>query len=107
MEVRWNNDTDSNPYLGKPVSRKLPPTITAYLQGNTHDLYHRIAAEAGVSVHRLRLTNQTDGSLIPNAKDYTVERTGLKSDSTVLVKDLGEHFLAIHTLSLSLSSTQY
>ncbi|KAL1305154.1 hypothetical protein AAFC00_002078 [Neodothiora populina] len=74
---------------GKPISRKLPKTVSAYLQGNTSDLYHRLAAEAGVSIHRLRLTVEDGGALIPNAKDFTVERTGLKNDSVVLVKDLG------------------
>lgn len=67
----------------------MPKTVSAYLQGNTSDLYHRLAAEAGTSVHRLRLTNESDGSVIPNAKDFTVERTGLKNDSVLLVKDLG------------------
>lgn len=79
------------PFSGKPISKKLPKTVSAYLQGNTSDLYHRIAAEAGVSVHQLRLTVEGDGALIPNAKDFTVERTGLKNDSTVLVKDLGKY----------------
>ena len=52
-------------------------------------MYSRLAAESAISVHRLRLTKGSDGSVIPNAKDYTVERTGLRSDSTVYVKDLG------------------
>lgn len=76
-------------WSGKPV-RKLPSQVNVYLQGSTSELYHRLAAEAGISVHRLRLTSEADGAVVPNAKDYTIERTGLKNDSVVLVKDLGE-----------------
>ena len=73
---------------GKPIQR-LPAETSTYLQGSTADLYHRLAAEAGCSPHRLRLTKGSDGTPIPNAKDYTVERTGLRNQSTVFVKDLG------------------
>lgn len=74
--------------LGRTI-KKLPSEATTYLQGSTADLYQRIAAESGISIHRLRLTKGSDGSAVPNAKDYTVERTGLRSDSVVYVKDLG------------------
>ncbi|KAK8198483.1 Very-long-chain enoyl-CoA reductase [Zalaria obscura] len=74
---------------GKPI-RKLPKETSTYLQGSTFDLYHRLAAEAGCTVHRLRLTKASDGSVIPNAKDFTIERTGLKSQDTIQVKDLGK-----------------
>jgi len=74
---------------GKPI-KKLPKDATIYLQSNTADLYHRLAAETGYSPHRLRLTTGDDGTLIPNSKDFTVERTGLRSQSTIQVKDLGE-----------------
>jgi len=73
---------------GKPI-RKLPQETTTYLQSSTSDLYHRLAAEAGVSPHRLRLTKDSDGSVVPNAKDWTVDRAGLGHQSTVNVKDLG------------------
>jgi len=74
---------------GKPI-RKLPKETSTYLQSNTADLYHRIAAEVGVSPHRLRLTKEGDGTTIPYAKDWTVERSGLKSQSVIQVKDLGQ-----------------
>ncbi|MCJ1368287.1 3-oxo-5a-steroid 4- dehydrogenase [Acarospora aff. strigata] len=73
---------------GKPV-RKLPEETTVALSGSAADLYRRLAAETGLSVHRLRITKGSDGSLIPNAKDVTLDRTGLREQSTVYVKDLG------------------
>lgn len=73
---------------GKPI-RKLPQETSTYLQGSTSDLYHRIAAEVGVSPHRLRLTKESDGTPVPYAKDWTVERSGLKNQSVIQVKDLG------------------
>lgn len=73
---------------GKPI-RGLPDKASIYLQSNTADLYHRLAAESGCSPHRLRLTKGSDGSLVPNSKEFTVERTGLRNDSVVNVKDLG------------------
>lgn len=73
---------------GKPIAR-LPANVTAYLQSSTSDLHHRIAAEAGCSPHRLRLTVGTSQQLITNTKTDTVERTGLKNGDTIIVKDLG------------------
>ncbi|GAM84436.1 hypothetical protein ANO11243_024320 [Dothideomycetidae sp. 11243] len=73
---------------GKPI-RSLPKETTTYLQASTADLYDRLAAEAGISPHRLRLTKGGDGTVVPNAKDFTVERTGLRSKSVIYVKDLG------------------
>lgn len=73
---------------GKPIKR-LPEEASTYLQGSTYDLYHRLAAEAGCSPHRLRLTKGSDGSPIPYAKDYSIERTGLRNQSQIFVKDLG------------------
>lgn len=70
--------------------KKLPESTSTYLQGSTADLYHRIAAEAGCSVNQLRLTKGSDGSAIPNAKTVSIERTGLRNESTIYVKDLGE-----------------
>ncbi|PNS16768.1 hypothetical protein CAC42_4732 [Sphaceloma murrayae] len=73
---------------GKPI-KKLPQETSSYLQASTADLYHRLAAEAGVSPDRIRITKGSDGTLVPNAKDFTVERTGLRNKSVVYVKDLG------------------
>lgn len=73
---------------GKPIG-KLPDETTVPSGGSAADLYHRLAAETGLSIHRLRVMKGSDGSLIPNAKDLTIERTGLREQSTVYVKDLG------------------
>lgn len=73
---------------GKPI-KKLPTETSVYLQASTSDLYHRLGAEAGISPDRIRVTKGSDGSLVPNAKDFTVERTGLRNKSVVYVKDLG------------------
>ncbi|KAF4552018.1 Enoyl reductase-like protein [Elsinoe fawcettii] len=73
---------------GKPI-KKLPSESSSYLQASTADLYHRLAAEAGISPYRLRVTKGSDGSLVPNAKDFTIERTGLRNKSVIYVKDLG------------------
>jgi len=40
-------------------------------------------------VHRLRITKGSDGSLVPNDKNTTIESTGLRNGSNVTVKDLG------------------
>lgn len=73
---------------GRPIG-KLPKETTTYLQASTADLYNRLAAEANITPHRLRLTKGSDGSVVPNAKDFTIERTGLRNQSVVYVKDLG------------------
>lgn len=52
------------------------------------DVYAQIAKETSFSVHRLRLTKGSDGKLLPN-DEATVLSTGLRSQSTIYVKDLG------------------
>ena len=74
---------------GKPA-QKLPEDATVHVNASTADLYQIIAARAGTSVHRLRITKGSDGSLVPNAKSVSVHSTGLREQSTVYVKDLGE-----------------
>lgn len=74
---------------GKPA-QKLPEDATVHVNASTADLYQVIAARAGTSVHRLRITKGSDGSLVPNAKSVSVHSTGLREQSTVYVKDLGE-----------------
>ncbi|MCJ1422349.1 3-oxo-5a-steroid 4- dehydrogenase [Sticta canariensis] len=73
---------------GKPA-KKLPEEVTLTSNGSTFDLYHEIARTAGTSVHRLRITKGSDGSVVPNAKSLSVHSTGLREQSTVYVKDLG------------------
>ncbi|KAI9824598.1 MAG: 3-oxo-5a-steroid 4- dehydrogenase [Thelocarpon impressellum] len=73
---------------GKPV-RGLPEETNVSSSDSTSELYHRLAAQAGTSVHRLRITKGSDGSTIPNTKGLTVDRTGLREQSVIYVKDLG------------------
>lgn len=80
---------------GKPA-KKLPEEITVTANGFTSDLYREIARRAGTSVHRLRITKGSDGSLVPNAKSISVHSTGLREQSTVYVKDLGESSTALY-----------
>ena len=68
---------------------KLPTETSIYIQGSSSDLYQRIAAETGCSVHRLRITKKSDGSLIPNDKKATIASLGVESGTAIQVKDLG------------------
>ncbi|KAF2718504.1 hypothetical protein K431DRAFT_287656 [Polychaeton citri CBS 116435] len=75
-----------------PRGRKipnLPKETSVYIQGSTNDLYHRVAAEASFSIHRLRITKASDGSLVPNDKKTTISSIGLGNGDAIQVKDLG------------------
>ncbi|MCJ1260673.1 3-oxo-5a-steroid 4- dehydrogenase [Lobaria immixta] len=73
---------------GKPAT-KLPEEVILTSNASTSDLYQEIASRADTSVHRLRVTKGSDGSVVPNAKSVSVHSTGLREQSTVYVKDLG------------------
>ncbi|KAF2460436.1 3-oxo-5-alpha-steroid 4-dehydrogenase-domain-containing protein [Lineolata rhizophorae] len=73
---------------GKPL-KKLGEETTIASNDSGAELYKRIAAQCGVSVHRTRITKGSDGQLVPNSTEYTIERTGLRDRSTIYVKDLG------------------
>lgn len=73
---------------GKPAT-KLPEEVILTSNASTFDLYQEIASRAGISVHRLRITKGSDGSVVPNANSVSVHSTGLREQSTVYVKDLG------------------
>jgi len=53
------------------------------------DLYAELAAQTNFTVHQLRVTKGSDGSVVPNAQDTSVHATGLRDQSTIYVKDLG------------------
>jgi very-long-chain enoyl-CoA reductase len=53
-------------------------------------LYECVAAHARSSIRRLRITKGSDGSLIPNAQTLALHSTGLRDQSSIYVKDLGE-----------------
>jgi len=88
----------TNVPTGKPI-RNLPEETTLALLDSTADLYKRIAESSGTSVHRLRITKGSDGSLIPNSKGVTIDRTGLRDQSKIDVKDLGKPTSLPSTLS--------
>ena len=73
---------------GKPLKR-LPDEIKVASTGPTRKLYEHLSAQSGLSVHRLRITKGSDGSFISNNKDFLVQNTGLRQQSTIYVKDLG------------------
>lgn len=73
---------------GKPIG-SLPDTLTIDSTASTAELYKDLAKAAKYSVHRLRITKGSDGSVINNTRDSTVHATGVRDQSTVYVKDLG------------------
>ncbi|RMZ91616.1 hypothetical protein DV736_g1144, partial [Chaetothyriales sp. CBS 134916] len=73
---------------GKPV-KKLPDSVSLAVSASTAELYASLAFQTSFSVHRLRLTKGSDGSVIANATDTSLDAAGLRDQSTVVVKDLG------------------
>ncbi|KAJ5935139.1 hypothetical protein N7466_004686 [Penicillium verhagenii] len=73
---------------GKPI-RMLPKELTIALDASGDDLHDMIAQISGVSAHRLRITKGSDRSAVPNAKDITIDDTGLRNSSIIHIKDLG------------------
>ena len=74
---------------GKPIST-LPDETSVALGDSAEELYKRLAAQTALSTHRLRVTKGSDGSLVPNSKDVTLDSTGLRDRSSIYLKDLGE-----------------
>lgn len=77
--------------IGKPLPG-LRDEVTIPSMAETASLYSRVAQSSGSSVHRLRITKGSDGSLVSNGKGLRVHDTGLRDGSTIYVKDLGESF---------------
>ncbi|KAK2733366.1 3-oxo-5a-steroid 4- dehydrogenase [Myotisia sp. PD_48] len=73
---------------GKPIS-KLPQSISINPHDTIESLYSALSKNVKLSVHRLRITKGSDGTLLRNSKDVTIESNGLRSRSTIYVKDLG------------------
>ncbi|KAI9820752.1 MAG: 3-oxo-5a-steroid 4- dehydrogenase [Pycnora praestabilis] len=74
--------------VGNPL-KNLPEETSISLTGSGTDLYQQLAAKSGLSIHRLRITKGSDGTLVPNARDKSIDSTGLREQSTIYVKDLG------------------
>jgi very-long-chain enoyl-CoA reductase len=53
------------------------------------DVYNTLAQKTGYSIHRLRITKGSDGSVLPNGSE-TIESSGLRAQSVIYVKDLGK-----------------
>lgn len=73
---------------GKPIAN-LPAELSILSDAPAADLYSKIVQPTRFSIHRLRITKGSDGSVVPNSKDLSVNSTGLRDQSTVFVKDLG------------------
>ncbi|MCJ1338639.1 3-oxo-5a-steroid 4- dehydrogenase [Bachmanniomyces sp. S44760] len=73
---------------GKPI-KGLPQEIVVQRDGKGADLYQQLARAAHISIHRLRINKGSDGTSIPNKKDFELGATGLGDQSTIRVKDLG------------------
>lgn len=73
---------------GNPI-KNIPETTYALPVDNGRNLYERIAAKTRYDINRLRITKGSDGSLIPNSREHTVDSLALYDQSTIFVKDLG------------------
>jgi hypothetical protein len=93
FEISQFRNADSTPCLqricsGNPIPR-LPPDISIALNASGTKLYSTLSQQSKLSVNRLRITKGSDGSLIPNSDNVTIYDIGLRSQSTLYVKDLG------------------
>ncbi|KAL2373513.1 enoyl reductase [Blastomyces gilchristii SLH14081] len=73
---------------GNPIA-KLPQELSIDPNATGSELYNTIASRCGLSIHRIRVTKASDGSVIRNNSDATVHSTGLRNQSTIYIKDLG------------------
>lgn len=67
----------------------MPESVDLPAGANCTDLYNILSSKTKFSIHQLRVTKGSDGSLIGNTGDATVHSTGLRDQSTIYVKDLG------------------
>ena len=74
--------------LGRPI-KGLPESITVNPDESAEQIFSKIADAAKWSIHRLRITKGSDGSVITNDRSTTVQQTGLRNKSAIVVKDLG------------------
>ena len=74
--------------LGKPI-RDLPHSLDLTTSTPAAEVYKRLASESRYSIHQLRVTKGSDGSLIPNETEGSIYNLGLRNESTIYVKDLG------------------
>ena len=73
---------------GKPLSG-LPGETSLPRAAPASEIYQKLAAASGASIHRIRVTKGSDGQLVPNSTDVSILQTGLLDGSKIFVKDLG------------------
>lgn len=73
---------------GKPI-KGLPDELFTSFTSTASELYNQLALKSASSVHRLRVTKGSDGTLIPNSSEVSIQQTGLRDQSIIYVKDLG------------------
>lgn len=73
---------------GKPI-KSLPETLSIGSTDSASELYQQLAEKTRYSIHQLRVTKGSDGSVVENTRDVAVSSTGLREQSTIFVKDLG------------------
>ncbi|KAL8948007.1 MAG: hypothetical protein Q9222_005766, partial [Ikaeria aurantiellina] len=73
---------------GKPL-KQLPEEVSLSSTSNSAELYAQLAWASNNSIHRLRITKGSDGTLIPNTASTPISDTGLRDGSSIYVKDLG------------------
>ncbi|KAH0843489.1 hypothetical protein AYO21_07236 [Fonsecaea monophora] len=73
---------------GKPI-KSLPESLDLKPDASAADLYSELARRTKYSIHQLRVTKGSDGTVVANSKDTSIYQTGLRDQSTIHVKDLG------------------
>ena len=74
---------------GKPF-KNIPSEIALPKGAPASEIYQQLARRIGTSVHQVRVTKGSDGTLVPNEKEVPVLQTGLLDGSKIYVKDLGK-----------------
>ncbi|KAI0380295.1 synaptic glycoprotein SC2 [Hypomontagnella monticulosa] len=76
-------------HRGKRI-KTLPSQVTLQASDSTASLYQQVASLSHVSVHRLRLSLNQDGSeVVPNTSEDSLASKEITDDMDVFVKDLG------------------
>ena len=68
----------------------MPEHVDLQAGATCADLYNSVAKATGYPIYQLRITKGSDGLVLHNGKDVSVHSTGLRNESTVDVKDLGQ-----------------
>ncbi|KAF2664103.1 hypothetical protein BT63DRAFT_443907 [Microthyrium microscopicum] len=71
---------------GRPIKR-LPKEITLPSTASTADIYNHLSSKTGLSIHRLRITN--DSSVLAASNPVSLATASLNDGTVLSVKDLG------------------